>query len=109
MGFPGGSGVKNSPANAGDVRDVDLTPQWGRCLGEGNGNLLEFLCLENSMERGAWSATVHGSAKSQIQLSMIMMHCITTEDKYLLHFIWIKPCVLTCTEKIGKNKVKIIL
>ena len=102
--------VTNSPANAGDVRDVDSIPQLGRCLGEGNGNLLEFSCLENSKDRGAWSATVHGSAKSQIQLSMIVMHCITTEDKYLLHhFIWINPGVLTCKEKIGKNKVKIIL
>jgi len=61
------------------------------------------------MKRGAWWAIDHGDEKSQTQLSMSMMHCIPTEDKYLPHyFIWIKPGVVIYKEKIGKNKVKII-
>ena len=60
--FLGGSVVKNLPANAGDVGS---TPGQGRSLGEGNGNSLQFSCLENSRERGAWQATVHGITKSQ--------------------------------------------
>ena len=54
------------------------------------------------VDRGAWRAVVHGAAKSQTQLSMSVMHCIPTGDKYLLnHFIWIKPGVVTYKEKIG--------
>ena len=62
--FPGGSVVKNSPANAGDAGDVGLIPGLGRSLGEGNGNPLQCSCLENPMDRGAWRAAVHGVAKS---------------------------------------------
>ena len=69
IGFFGGSVVKNPPANAGDTRDVGLIPGWGRSLGEGNGNPLQYSCLGSPMDRGAWWATVHGVAKSQIQLS----------------------------------------
>ena len=60
MGFPGGSAVKNLPASAGDT---GLIPGLGRSLGEGNGYLLQDSFLENSMNRGAWQATVHGVAK----------------------------------------------
>ena len=49
--------VKNLPASAGDIRDTGLTPGSGRSSGEGNGNLLQYSCLENSMDRGAWRAT----------------------------------------------------
>ena len=66
LGFPGGSVVKNLPAKAGDV---SLTPGLGRSPGGGNGNPLQYSCLENSMDRGAWWATVHGSQKSRTQLS----------------------------------------
>ena len=59
-GFPGGSVVKNLPANAEDVGSV---PGWGRSPGEGNGNPLKYSCLGNPMDRGAWWATVHGVAK----------------------------------------------
>ena len=62
MGFPGGSVVKNLPAKAGDL---GLIPDLGRSPGEGNGNLLKYSCLENSMDRGIQQATVHGVAKSQ--------------------------------------------
>ena len=48
--------VKNSPANVGDARDVGSTPGLGRSPGEGNGNSLQYSCLENPMDRGAWQA-----------------------------------------------------
>ena len=67
-GFPGGE-VNNSPAKAGDVKDEDSIPGSGRSPVEGNSNPLQYSCLENSMARGAWQATVYGVAKSQIQLS----------------------------------------
>ena len=57
LGFPGGSVVKNPPANAGDVGSI---PGLGRSPGKGNGNPLQYSCLENLMDRGAWWATVHG-------------------------------------------------
>ena len=59
-GFPRGSVVKNPPANAGDV---GLIPGSGRSPGEGNGNPLQYSCLGNPMDRGAWWATVCGVAK----------------------------------------------
>ena len=60
MGFPGVSVVKNPPANAGDAGSI---PGLGRSPGEGNGNLLQYSCLGNRMDRGAWMATVHGVTK----------------------------------------------
>ena len=56
--------VKNPLANAGDVRDMGLSPGLGRSLGGGHGNPLQYSCLENPMDRGAWRATVHGVAES---------------------------------------------
>ena len=56
--------VKNLPASAGDVRDAGLIRGSGRSSGEGNGSPLQYSCLENSMDRGAWKATVHRVAKS---------------------------------------------
>ena len=61
--------VKNSPANLGDARYVGSIPGLGRSPGKGNGNPLQCSCLENSMDRGAWQATVHAVAKSLTQLS----------------------------------------
>ena len=58
--FSGGSVVKNLPANAGDV---DSIPGLRRSPGEGNGNPLQYSCLENPIDRGAWQATVHGVAR----------------------------------------------
>ena len=57
--------VKNLPTNAGDVRDVGSVPGLGRSPGEGNGNPLQYSCLENPMDRGGWQAMVHGATKSQ--------------------------------------------
>ena len=61
MDFPGGSVVKNPPANTGEV---GLIPGWGRSPGGGNGNPLQYSCLENPMDRGAWWAAVHGVKES---------------------------------------------
>ena len=66
MGFPGISVVKNLPAKAEDRGSI---PGSGRSPGGGNGNPLQYLCLENPMDRGTWWATVHGVTKSQTQLS----------------------------------------
>ena len=61
--------VKNLPANAGDARDAGLIPGLGRSAGGGHGNPLQYSCLENPMNRGAWQATVHGITKTQTGLS----------------------------------------
>ena len=61
--------AKNRPANAGDVRDLGLIPGLGRSPGKGNGNPLQYPCLENLIDSGAWWAAVHGVAKSQARLS----------------------------------------
>ena len=65
-GFPGGSEVKASTWNVGDLGSI---PGSGRSPGEQNGNPLQYSCLENPMEGGAWWATVHGIAKSRTRLS----------------------------------------
>ena len=62
MGFPGGSMVKNLPANSGDVVSI---PGSGRSPGEGNGNPLQYSCLGNYMDSGVWQATVYWVSKSQ--------------------------------------------
>ena len=56
--------VKNLPAKAGDLRDASLIPRFWRYPGRGHGKPLQYSCLENPMDRGAWWATVHGVAKS---------------------------------------------
>ena len=71
LGFPGGSDSKESACNAGDLGSV---PGLGRSPGEGNGYPLQYSCLENPMDRGAWRATVHGVTKSQTRLSDFHFH-----------------------------------
>ena len=68
-GCPSSIVIKNPPANAGDVRDVDLISGSARSPGGGNGNSLQYSCLENPMDRGAWWATVLGVTESQTWLS----------------------------------------
>ena len=65
MAFPGGSVVKNLLANEGDTGDTSSIPVSGRSPGGGSGNPLQYSCLENPMNRGAWQATVHRVTKSQ--------------------------------------------
>ena len=71
MGFPGGANGKELPANVGDV---GLIPGSGRSPGGGNGYPLQYSCLGNPMDRGAWWVTVYGVAKSQTRLSTIYLY-----------------------------------
>ena len=66
--------VKNPPANAGDIRNVGLIPGSGRSSGIGNGDPLQYFCLEIPMDRGACWVTVHGVAKSWIWSNRVIMH-----------------------------------
>ena len=68
MDFPAGSVGKESACSAGDAGDLGLIPGSGRPPGGGNGNPLQYSCLENPMDRGSWGATVHGAKKSQTRL-----------------------------------------
>ena len=90
-GFPVGSLVKNVPANTGKVRDMGLIPGWGRSPWVGNGNQLQYSCLENSMDRGTWRATVHEAAESDTAEQLSSRESDTTE--------WLSTCVHThmCT------------
>ena len=74
--FPGGAVVKNQPANARDTRDAGSIPGLGRSPGVGNGNPFQYSCLEKSMERGAWWATVHGVTQSQTHWACTHPHPI---------------------------------
>ena len=65
--------VKNPPANAGDIRDVGSIPVLGGASGGGHGTPLQYSCLENPMDRGAWGATVHRVAQSQTRLKWLSM------------------------------------
>ena len=75
MGFPGGSDGKESASNAGDLGSI---PGSGRSPGEGNGNPLQYSCLENPMDRGAWWAIVHGVAKSWTIYRTLIRYIIGT-------------------------------
>ena len=63
LGFPGGAVVKNLPANAGDARDADSIPGSGRSPGGGNSNPLQYSCMENPLDRGAWGLQSKGSQR----------------------------------------------
>ena len=60
--------VKNPPDNAGGIRDMGLHPGLGRCPLGGHGNPLQYFCLENAMDRGAWRVSVHGVTKTELTL-----------------------------------------
>ena len=75
--------VKNPPANAGDIRDVVSIPELGRSPEGGHGNLLQYSCLENPMDRGAWWAKVHRVTKSQTWLKRLSMHRM-----HIPEYIW---------------------
>ena len=85
-GFPGGSVVKNLLSNA---RDIGSIHRSGRSPGGGNGNSLQYSCLENSMDRGAWQATVHRVTKNQTPLSRHMCTPMFTENpQYFRHCLF---------------------
>ena len=67
-GLPSGTVVKKSQANAGDARDTGSIPESGRSPGAGNGNPLQYSCLRNPMDRGAWQVTVHEVTKSPARM-----------------------------------------
>ena len=89
--------VKNPPAYAGHVREEGLIPKLGRSPGGGNGNLLQYSCLENPMDRGVWWAIVHKVEQSWTRLKRLsMMH--THEKQNLLY--WCTMNILTSILKI---------
>ena len=73
-GFPSCSVVKNLPDKEGDAGDSGLIPGLGRSPGVGNGNPLQYSCLGNPMDRGAWQATVHGVAKESDMTEQLSPH-----------------------------------
>ena len=83
VGFPAGTVVKNSPANAGDMGSV---PGWGRSPEVGNDNLLQYSCLENSMDRGAWQATFYRASKESAMTEQLSKHAVSVVCKILLYF-----------------------
>ena len=66
--------LENTPANAEELRDAGSIPGSGRSPGEGNGNPLQYSCLENPMDRGAWWDTVHGVTQSRMLLKPLSTH-----------------------------------
>ena len=76
--------VRKTSANAGDIRNAGSIPGSGRSLGGGDGNPLQYSCLENPMDRGPWHATVRRVAKSQTQLKKFSMHTYRGAEKNLV-------------------------
>ena len=89
--------VKNSPANAEDIRDMGLISRSGRSPGEGYGNPLQYSCLENPMDSGAWRATVHRITNSWTRLKQLRTHAgimntgvlISLSDSDFSYFSWL--------------------
>ena len=94
MGFPGGTGGKESTCNAEDLRDLGSIPGLKRSPGGGHGNPLQYSCLENPIDRGAWWATAHGVAQSWTWLKWLSMHA---RSYSVVH---IQYPVITTMEKI---------
>ena len=78
--------VKNLPANVGDTRDLGSILESGRTRGVGNGDLLQYSCLENPMDRGVWWATVHSVTKSQTRLKQSKQAKFLNEIDFLIKF-----------------------
>ena len=76
--------VKNPPATAGDIRDTGSIPRWRRSPGGGNGNSIQYSCLENPLDRGAWWSMVYGVTKSQPLLKRLRMHAHIIDIQYIL-------------------------
>ena len=90
--------VKNLPAKAGDKRDVGSVPGSGRSPGEGHGNPLQYSCLENPMDKGAWRAIVHRVTQSQTWLTQLSTHAeLKNFHMQLLEFQWLLESILDHT------------
>ena len=76
MSFPGGVSGKESACKAGDLGDVDLIPGWGRSPGGGHGSPLQYSCLEDSTQKGAWQATVRGVQRVRHNLTNERTHTL---------------------------------
>ena len=105
--------VKNPPANAGDVRDMGLIPGSGRPPGEGNDNPFQYSCLENSVDRGAWWAAIHGIAKESDtteQLTHTHTHTHTFNKEVVKcriseHYVQLLKS-LSCSQRRGLSAYK---
>ena len=86
--------VKNPPVNAGTAEDEGSLPGLWRSPEEGNGNPLQYSCLENSMVRGAWWAIVHGVAKSWTWQKRLSTHPLASASSFLLFWNWALGCVI---------------
>ena len=114
LGFPGGSEVKASACNAGELGSI---PGLGGSLGEGNGNPLQYSCLENPMDRGAWRAILHWVVKSRTRLSdftftftiSLSQGIFPTQgsNTHLLHLLHWKA-VLYCTDLSSVDQIIVI-
>ena len=109
LGFPGGSVVKNLPANAGATWDVGLIPGSGRSSGVANDNPLWDSCLENSMDRGAWWAEVHVVAKSQTWLSEYIIFKCTLKCTNIGNILGYEKVLITSKDMIPYEWHGIIL
>ena len=89
MGFPGGSDSKETACNAGDLGS---TPGWGRSPGGEHGNPLQYSCLENPMDRGAWWATVYGLAENWTRLSDWAQHSTGYSICSISRYLRSVPC-----------------
>ena len=92
LGFLSDSEVKNLPANTGALGDTSLIPGWGRSPEGGNGNPLQYSCLENPMDRGAWQARIHGVAESRMRLA--------TEHKQRWESSWVASAQTSSSRKL---------
>ena len=107
LDFPGGAGVKNPPACAGETRDAGLTPESGRSPGEGYGNPRQYSRMENSMDRGAWRATAHGVTKSWTWLSIA--YRVHTQDSAMFNIVqllrWMKEWIIKWVREWMVNRL----
>ena len=94
MEFPGGSEVKASACNTGDLGSI---PGSGRSPREGNGNPFQYSCLENPMDGGAWWGTIHGVAKSQTRLTDFTFTFKKSCDLQIVHHVAVRIGSMTCS------------
>ena len=90
--------IKNLPVSAGDKRDAGLIPVSGRSPGEGNGNPLQYSCLENPMDREGWWATVHRVTMNWTWLKPLSMHTETSDGICVFWAHFVSGCMLGCQE-----------